>query len=81
MVSLLGGRVGHGIGMDYSERPSPAESNDTILEAGNTIILHSAFALPCSSKMFVPLGDHIHVGEDGPEYLMGFGRGLFVAGE
>ena len=25
--------------MDYSERPSPAESNDTILEAGNTIIL------------------------------------------
>ncbi len=79
--SLLGGRVGHGIGLDYSERPSPAESNDTILEAGNTIILHSSFALPGSGKMFVPLGDHMHVGEDGPEFLMGFDRGLFVAGE
>ena len=79
--SLLGGRVGHGIGMDYSERPSPAESNDAILESGNTIILHSAFALPGSGKMFVPLGDHMHVGEDGPEFLMGFERGLFVAGE
>ena len=79
--TLLGGRVGHGIGMDYSERPSPAESNDAILEAGNTIILHSAFALPGSGKMFVPIGDHMHVGEDGPEFLMGFDRGLFVAGE
>lgn len=79
--SLLGGRVGHGIGMDYSERPSPAESNDTVLQAGNTIILHSAFALPGSGKMFVPIGDHMHVAEDGPEFLMGFDRGLFVAGE
>ena len=79
--TLLGGRVGHGIGMDYSERPSPAESNDAILEAGNTIILHSAFALPGSGKMFVPIGDHMHVGEDGPEFLMGFDRELFVAGE
>lgn len=78
--SLLGGRVGHGIGMDYSERPSPAESNDAILEAGNTIILHSAFALPGSGKMFVPLGDHMHIAEDGPEFLMGFDRGPFVAG-
>ena len=77
--SLLGGRVGHGIGMDYSERPSPAESNDTTLEAGNTIILHSAFALPNSGKMFVPLGDHMHVGEQGPEFLMEFPRGPFVA--
>lgn len=78
--SLLGGRVGHGIGMDYSERPSPAESNDAILEAGNTIILHSAFALPGSGKMFVPLGDHMHIAEDGPEFLMDFDRGPFVAG-
>ena len=65
--------------MDYSERPSPAESNDTALEAGNTIILHSAFALPNSGKMFVPLGDHMHVGEQGPEFLMEFPRGPFVA--
>lgn len=79
--SLLGGRVGHGIGMDYSERPSPAESNDALLEAGNTIVLHSAFALPGSGKMFVPLGDHMHIGENDPQYLMGFERGLFVAGE
>jgi len=77
--SLLGGRVGHGIGLDYSERPSPSESNDDLLEVGNTVVLHSAFALPDSGKMFVPLGDHVHVGESGPEFLMEFPRDPFIA--
>ena len=77
--SLLGGRVGHGIGLDYSERPSPAESNDATLETGNTVVLHSAFSLPKSGKMFIPLGDHILVGENGPEFLMDFQRNPFIA--
>ena len=69
----------NGIGLDYSERPSPAESNDATLETGNTIVLHSAFSLPKSGKMFIPLGDHILVGKNGPEFLMDFQRKPFIA--
>ena len=78
---LQGGRVGHGTGLDYSERPIPAESNESPLQAGNTIILHSAFSLPGSGKMFVPLGDQLHLADDGPEFLMKFPRTLFLAGQ
>ena len=78
--AVQGGRIGHGTGLDYSERPSPGESNDTLLQAGNTIIVHSVFALPGSGKMFVPLGDVCHVTPDGAELLMEYPRELFVAG-
>lgn len=75
---LQGGRVGHGIGLDYSERPVPAETNEMLLEAGMTIILHSAFSLPGSGKLFVPLGDQLLVTADGAEFLMNFSRDLFL---
>ena len=78
---LQGGRVGHGTGLDYSERPIPAESNESLLQAGNTIILHSAFSLPGSGKLFVPLGDQMLLKDDGPELLMKFPRTLFLAGK
>ena len=78
---LQGGRIGHGTGLDYSERPVPAESNRSLLQAGNTIILHSAFSLPGSGKLFVPLGDQLHLTDDGPELLMDFPRTLFLAGQ
>ena len=74
---LEGGRVGHGIGLDYSEIPIPSESNNTILKPGMTLVLHSAFSLPESGKMFVPLGDHIRVTEGSPEFLMQFPRTPF----
>ena len=78
---LEGGRIGHGIGMDYSEQPVPlSEVNDTQLEAGMTCVIHVAYALPGSGKMFVPLGDVCHVGSDGVELLMQFPRTPFVAG-
>ena len=78
---LQGGRIGHGTGLDYSERPVPAESNRSLLQAGNTIILHSAFSLPGSGKLFVPLGDQLLLNDDGPEFLMRFPRTLFLAGQ
>jgi Xaa-Pro aminopeptidase len=77
---LQGGRVGHGIGLDYSEREIPAESNESTLKAGMTIVVHSAFSLPGSGKLFVPLGDVCHLTGDGPELLMEFPRTPFVAG-
>ena len=76
--SLEGGRVGHGCGLDYSELPIPSEGSKDPLRIGNTIILHSAFSLPDSGKLFVPLGDQLHLTADGPQFLMEFPRTLFL---
>lgn len=79
--ALEGGRIGHGIGMDYSEQPVPlSESNSAPLQAGMTVVIHVTYSLPGSGKMFVPLGDVCHVTEDGPQLLMGFQRTPFLAG-
>ncbi len=77
---LDGGRVGHGMGADYSERPSMSESNEDLLAHGTTAVIHACFKLPGSGKMFIPLGDVCHVTPDGPEFLMEFPRTLFLAG-
>lgn len=77
---LDGGRVGHGMGADYSERPNLSESNEDLLEHGTTAVIHACFKLPGSGKMFIPLGDVCHVTPEGPEFLMEFQRTLFVAG-
>lgn len=77
---IQGGRIGHGIGLDYSESPNMNESNEIPLESGATAIVHSSFSMPGTGKMFVPLGDLCHVTEDGPELLMSFPRTPFVAG-
>jgi Xaa-Pro aminopeptidase len=77
---LAGGRVGHGIGLDYSEREIPAESNQSPLKAGMTIVVYSSFSLPGSGKFFVLLGDVCHLTANGPELLMKFPRTPFVAG-
>ena len=77
---MQGGRVGHGIGLDYSELQIPAESNENLLQAGMTMVVHSSFSLPGSGKFFVPLGDVCHITADGPEFLMTFPRTLFLAG-
>ena len=77
----MGGRVGHGCGLDYSEKPIPAESNKDLLQKNNTIIVHSAFSLPGSGKMFVPLGDQFQVTQNGIEFLMGFPREIVQLGK
>jgi len=46
-LTLQGGRIGHGIGMDYSEQPVPlTEANETILEEGMTCVIHAAYSFP-----------------------------------
>ena len=78
---LMGGRIGHGIGMDYSEQPVPlTEASEAVLEEGMTCVIHAAYSLPDTGKLFVPLGDVCHVTSNGPEFLMKFGRDLFLAG-
>jgi Xaa-Pro dipeptidase len=79
--AIMGGRFGHGIGLDYAERPSITEEESMVLQPGVTTVLHSMFALPGSGAFFVPLGDVCCVTENGPEFLMAFPRTPFVAGQ
>ena len=80
-LELLGGRIGHGIGMDYSEQPVPFDdTNEMPLASGMTAVMHAVFGMPNTGKMVVPLGDVCHISEDGPELLMGFQRTPFLAG-
>ena len=77
--SLHGGRMGHGIGVDYGERPFLSEDNQSELEKGNVAIVHTCFTDPKSGRMLIPVGDLCHVTEDGPEILYQFPRKLFLA--
>ena len=79
-LGIQGGRYGHGMGLDYAELPGLAETTETPIEAGMTFVVHAAYGLPESGKMFVPLGDVCHATSDGFELLMEFPRTPFVAG-
>ncbi len=76
----LCGRIGHGMGMDYAERPGLNLGADEVLQAGMTAVMHTMTVVPDSQTLFVPLGDVVHVTPDGPEFLMNFTRSPFVAG-
>ena len=79
---LAGGRIGHGIGMDYSELPVPLnDRNEDVLQSGMTVELHAIWTLPETGKMFVPLGDVCHITDGQPELLMKFPRTPFLAGQ
>jgi Xaa-Pro aminopeptidase len=73
-------RVGHGIGLDYGELPVPNGLNETLLQSGMTIAIHSGRPLPDPRKLGVALGDMIHVTPEGFESLMKFPRDPFLAG-
>ena len=68
------------MGMDYAELPALSENTQTPIQTGMTFVVHAAYELPESGKMFVPLGDVCHVTADGAEKLMEFPRTPFVAG-
>jgi Xaa-Pro aminopeptidase len=55
--ALHGGRIGHGIGLDYSEQPFLSEANQTPLKKGNVVIVHTLFSLPGKGTFLVPVGD------------------------
>ena len=76
--SLQGGRIGHGIGADYSEAPFLSEANHTPLEKGNMIIVHTLFSVPDKDTFFVAAGDLCHVADDGPELLHKFSSRPFL---
>lgn len=77
--ALPGGRIGHGIGVDYGEQPFLSEANQTPLRKGNVAIVHTAFSLPGKGTILIPVGDLCHVTDDGPELLYNFPRRPFLA--
>ncbi len=77
--SLQGGRIGHGIGADYSEAPFLSEANHTPLVQGNVAIVHTLFNVPGSETFFVAAGDLCCVTDDAPELLYEFTRRPFLA--
>ena len=70
-------RIGHGIGLDYGERPAFNEDNPLKLQDGHVIEVHTQFDLPGTESFYVPLGDVLHVTADGMEALTTFPCELF----
>ena len=78
---LHGGRIGHGVGLDYGERPFLSEANQAPLKEGNVVIIHTMLSLPHTGTLLIPVGDMCHITDDGPELLYNFPRRPFLARE
>jgi Xaa-Pro dipeptidase len=78
-VKLSSTRIGHGIGMDYSEMPFMIEENDQELRPGMVIVIHPQVTLPETGGFIVPLGDVCLVTDTGMERLMRFPMEPFIA--
>lgn len=65
-------RIGHGIGLDYSEMPFMSEKNEQCLEAGMVAVIHPQIELPDTKSFIVPFGDMYHITEAGTQRLMKF---------
>ncbi len=81
LLRLDGGRIGHGIGMDYSEQPVPLnDENPRPFEPGMIFVVHATLLETKSEKLLIPRGDVCHVTADGYELMMQFPQTPFVAG-
>ena len=71
-------RVGHGEGLDYSEKPFVAETSDDIFQAGNTVEYHPNLDDPETGIVRLPLGECFALTEKGVEPLTNFPRPPFI---
>ena len=76
---IQGGRIGHGQGLDYSEKPFLLAGSTETLKPGHVFVLHVCLELPGTNILLNPIADLCHVTEDGVEVLNKFPRGLFHA--
>ena len=65
-------RIGHGIGMDYAEKPFLTDTNDSVVSPGMVAVIHPQLTLPETGEFIVPLGDVCLVTADGMERLYRF---------
>ncbi len=71
-LTLHSPRIGHGIGLDYGERPLFVAGSEELLQPGMTIMLHPQMTIPGEAAFYVPLGDLCLVTDDGIEILTEF---------
>jgi Xaa-Pro aminopeptidase len=74
---IQGGRIGHGQGLDYSERPFLLAGSTETLKPGHVFVLHVCLALPGTNILINPIADLCHVTEDGVEVITRFPRDRF----
>ena len=77
-MELHSPRIGHGIGLDYSERPFLSESNTELLKEGMVVEIHPQFIIPGEGSFYVPLGDVCYLSKDGVEILTRFPQDSFL---
>jgi Xaa-Pro dipeptidase len=71
-LTLHSPRIGHGIGLDYGERPYFVAGSPELLQPGMTMMLHTQLTIPGEAAFYVPLGDLCLVTDDGIEILTEF---------
>lgn len=76
---LAAPRIGHGHGLDYSERPFLVRGSTDTLEAGNVVVFHPQIEDGETGTMLVPVGEVGLVTERGVELLTSFPRQPFVS--
>jgi Xaa-Pro aminopeptidase len=67
-------RVGHGQGLDYSDKPFVAETSDDIFRVGNIIQYHPNLTDPDSGIVRLPLGECFALTDKGVEQLTSYQR-------
>jgi len=77
-MTLHSPRIGHGMGLDYGERPYVNEGNTEALQPGMVAVIHTQLVVP-GGDFYVPLGDICHVTDDGVELLTKFPQEAFRA--
>jgi len=76
-MTLHSPRIGHGIGLDYGEKPYMNQGNAELLQPGMVAVIHTQLAIPGAGDFYVPLGDICLVTEDGVEVLTKFPQEAF----
>ena len=71
-------RVGHGHGLDYSERPFLVAASSDTFRAGNLIVMHPMVHDRDTGAVRIPMGDPFIITEDGAEPLLKFPRSPFI---
>jgi len=75
---LAAPRIGHGHGLDYSERPFLVGGSTDTFQAGNVVVFHPQIEDRETGTMLVPVGEVGLVTERGVELLTTFPRQPFV---
>jgi len=75
--AIYGGRIGHGMGLDYGERPFLVEDNTTRLRPGMVVVIHPPITTLDTGGWYIAVGDLCLVTDDGVKILTDFPRELF----